>query len=89
MCGKKEEWSLKVGGILLVKGQLAFKTVPRIIERMDFVYPKGFLIKGVKPEGKAYEKAKNDDKNFLSFYVTHNRESQLLYLSTQSLLFSI
>jgi hypothetical protein len=41
---------------------------------MDFVYPKGFSIKGVESQGKAYEEAKDKDKNFFSFWVTHNRQ---------------
>ena len=67
MCDKKEEWSLKVGGILLVKGQLAFQTVPRIIKRINFIYPERFSIKGVKPQGEADEKTQKEYKNFFSF----------------------
>jgi hypothetical protein len=62
--------------------------VPGIIEGVDFIYPEGFSVKGVKPQGKAYEKTKNDDKNFFPLYIAHNRKSQLLYLFTQSLVLS-
>jgi len=34
---------------------------------MDFVYPEGFFVKGVKSQGKADEKTKKEDKNYLSF----------------------
>jgi hypothetical protein len=67
----EEERRMKIRRILLIKLYLAFKIISRIIERMDFIYPERFLIKSVKPEGKAYEKAKDDDNNFLSFYVAH------------------
>jgi hypothetical protein len=63
----EEKGRVKIRRILLVKGNLAFKTVPRIIERMDFIYPEGFSIKGIEPQSKADEKAEKEDKNFFSF----------------------
>jgi hypothetical protein len=84
----EEKGRMKIRGILFIEFYLAFEVVSGVIEGMDFVYPEGFFIKGVKSEGKAYEKAENDDKNFFSFYVAHNGESQLLYLSTQFPVFS-
>jgi len=53
---------------------LTSEIIPGVIEGVDFIYPERFLIKTVKSEGKADEKAKNDDKNFFSFYVAHNQE---------------
>jgi len=79
---------MKVGWILLIIFQLVFKAISRIIKGMDLINPERFLVKGVESQGKADEKAKNDDKNFFSSYVTHGRESQLLFLSIQSLVFS-
>jgi hypothetical protein len=84
----EEEGRMKIRRILLIKFDLPSEVISGVIEGMDFVYPEGFSIKGVESQSKAYEKAKNDDKNFISFYVAHNREPQPLYLSTQSLLFS-
>jgi hypothetical protein len=34
---------------------------------MDFINPQGFFIKGVKPQGEAYEKTEKKGKNFFSF----------------------
>jgi len=73
MCDKEEEWSLKVCGILLVKGQLAFKTVPRIIESINFIYPERFSIKGVKPQGEADKEAENENEDLFLFSLIHSR----------------
>jgi hypothetical protein len=70
---KKERW-LKISRILFIIGKLGLKIISRIIERIDFIYPKGFSVKGVESQSKAYEEAKNKDKNFFSFWVTHNRQ---------------
>jgi len=51
----KKQGRVKVGWILFIKFYLAFEIVPRIIECMDFIDPEGFLIEGVKPQGKADE----------------------------------
>jgi hypothetical protein len=40
---------MKVCRILFIIFQLAFKTISRIIEGMDFVNPEGFLIEGIDP----------------------------------------
>jgi len=71
----EEKGRVKISRILLIKVKLTSKIISRIIEGMDFVHPERFSVEGVESEGKAYEKAKNDDKNFFSFYVAHNRES--------------
>lgn len=67
----KEKGRVKIRRILLIKVKLTSETIPRIIERMDFIYPERFLIKAVKPERKAYQKTKNDNNNFFSFHVAH------------------
>lgn len=67
----KEKGRMKIRWVLLIKSYLISEIIPRIIERMDFIYPERFLIKSVKPEGKTYEKTKHDDNNFFSFHVAH------------------
>jgi hypothetical protein len=67
----EEQRRMKVRGILLIKVELTPETISRVVECMDFVYPEGFSIKGIKSEGKAYQKAKNDDKNFFSLHIAH------------------
>ncbi|HUL22630.1 MAG TPA: hypothetical protein VLZ10_14335, partial [Thermodesulfobacteriota bacterium] len=62
----KKKRRLKIGRILSVIVELRFKIISRIIEGIDFIHPERLSIKRVKPEGKAYEKATNDDKNFFS-----------------------
>jgi hypothetical protein len=74
---------VKISRILLIIVKLTSKIISRIIEGVDFVHPERFSIKGVESEGKPCEKAQNDDNNFFSNYIPHNRESQLLYLSIQ------
>ena len=39
---------------------------------MNLVSPERFLIKGVKPQGKAYEETENKDQNFFLFYLIQN-----------------
>jgi hypothetical protein len=70
----EEEGRMKIRRILLIKPDLPSEIVSGVVEGMDFVYPERLLIKGVKPQSKAYEKAKDKDKNFFSFWVTHNRQ---------------
>ena len=84
----EEEGRMKIRRILFIKFYLAFKIISGVIEGMDFVHPKGFVIKGVKSQGKTYEEAKDNDDNFLLFYIAHNGESQFLYLSAQFVVFS-
>ncbi len=67
----KEKGRVKIRRILLIKVKLTSKIIPRVIEGVDFIHPEGFLIKGVKSEGKAQENAKNQEKNFFSFDVAH------------------
>jgi hypothetical protein len=44
-----KQWRMKVCRILFIIFQLAFKVISRIIEGMDLINPKGFLIEGVDP----------------------------------------
>jgi hypothetical protein len=70
--GKDEEKGrMEIGWILLIKFDLPSEIVSGVIEGMDFVYPEGLPVEGVKPQGKAYEEAKNKDKNFFSLWGTH------------------
>jgi len=63
----KEERGMKVGWILLVKFYLTPEIISRIIEGIDFIRPKGFLIEGVEPQGETDEEAEDQHKNFISF----------------------
>ena len=55
----EEERRMKISRILFIEFNLAFEIVSGVIESMDFIHPKGFLIKSVKPQGKAYKEAEN------------------------------
>jgi hypothetical protein len=46
------------------------KTIPRILEGINFVNPERFLIKGVISQSKTDEKAEEENKYFFSFGVT-------------------
>jgi hypothetical protein len=41
---------------------------------MDFVYPKGFLVKGIKSQSKTDKEAKNKDNDFLPFFLSEGGE---------------
>ena len=83
----EEKGRVKISRILLIKVKLTSKIISRIIEGMDFVHPERFSVEGVESEGKAYEKAKSDDKNFFSFYVAHI-DSVLALRPSRSVLFN-
>ena len=63
----EEKGRMKIRWILFVEFYLAFEIVSGVVEGMDFVYPERLSIKGVEPQSKAYEEAKNKDKNFFLF----------------------
>jgi hypothetical protein len=46
---------------------LAFKIIPRIIKRIDFIHPEGFLVKGIEPQGEADNQTKKEDEEFFAF----------------------
>jgi hypothetical protein len=57
----KEKGRMEKGRIVLVKLQLILKIISRIIIRVDFIHPEGFLIEAVKPQSKTYEEAEKQD----------------------------
>ena len=59
---------MEVRRIFPVELKLSFETIFRIVESVNLVHPQGLLIKGVKSQRKADEKAKKEDENFLSSY---------------------
>ena len=63
----EEKGRMKIRWILFIEFYLAFEIVSGVVEGMDFVYPERLSIKGVEPQSKAYEEAKNKDKNFFLF----------------------
>jgi hypothetical protein len=70
----KEEGRMKIRRILLIKFDLPSEIVSGVVEGMNFVHPQGLLIKAVESQGKAYEETKNENKNFFSFWVAHNKQ---------------
>jgi hypothetical protein len=50
----EEKGRMKKRRILFIEFYLAFEVISGVVERMDFVYPKGLLIKGVNPQGKTH-----------------------------------
>jgi hypothetical protein len=68
----KEEGRMKIRRVLFVKFDLPSEIVSGIVEGMNLIYPEGLLIKTVESQSKAYEETENEDKNFFSFWVTHN-----------------
>jgi hypothetical protein len=63
----KKEGRMKIRRVLFIKLDLPTEIVSGVIEGVDFVHPERFLIKGVKPQSKAYEETKNKDGNFFLF----------------------
>jgi hypothetical protein len=59
MIENEEEGRVKVKRPPLIKFQLVFETILRVIKRMDFVEPEGFFVKGVKSQSKTNDKAKD------------------------------
>jgi hypothetical protein len=51
----KEKGGMKESWVFTIKFQLALKIIPRIIEGIDFVQPKGFLVKGVESQSETNE----------------------------------
>ena len=45
----EEERRMKIRRILFIEFYLASEIISGVIEGMDFVHPKGFLVEGVKP----------------------------------------
>jgi hypothetical protein len=45
----KKEGRVKKSRILLIKPELGTEIIPGVIKGMNFVHPKGFLVKGIKP----------------------------------------
>ena len=68
----KKKRRVKVGWVFFVILQLGLDTIPRIIVSMDFVNPEGFLIEGVKSQGKTYNETENKDKDFFLIYLFHS-----------------
>jgi len=60
-----KKWRVKECRVLFIEFYLAVEIVPRIIKSIDFIYPEGFLVKGVKSQGEPDEKADKNDKYFL------------------------
>jgi hypothetical protein len=58
----EEEGRMKKVGVSFIKFYLVFEVIPGVIEGMDFIQPEGFLIEGIKPQGKAYKEAEKKDK---------------------------
>ena len=67
---EKKGW-VKVSRFLFVEFYLALKIISRIVERMDLINPQRFLIKSVKSQDKSHNHTKNEDRNFLSFYLIY------------------
>jgi hypothetical protein len=51
----EEERGMKIRRIVLIEFYLAFEIIFGIVEGVDLVHPKGFLVKGVKSQGKPYK----------------------------------
>jgi hypothetical protein len=47
----KKEGRVKKSGILLIKSELGSEIIPRVIEGMDFIHPKGLLVEGIESQG--------------------------------------
>jgi len=54
----EEEGRMKISRILLIKFNLPSEIVSGVIEGVDFIYPERFVVEGVKPQSKTYEKTK-------------------------------
>jgi hypothetical protein len=54
---KEEEGRVKKRGVLLVKADLVLKPIPRVVEGIDFVTPKGFLVKRVESQSQPDQEA--------------------------------
>ena len=67
----KEERRVKESRILLVKFQLVFDAISRIVESVDFIQPEGFLVKGIGPQSKTNKETNNYDKKLLPKHLTH------------------
>jgi hypothetical protein len=57
----KKKRRMQKGRVAFVKFQLIPKIISRIIIRVDFVHPEGFLIEGVEPQSETYEEAEKQD----------------------------
>jgi hypothetical protein len=53
MGDNKKKRRMEEGWVLFIEFYLILETIPRILEGMDFVNPKGFLVEGVESQGKA------------------------------------
>jgi hypothetical protein len=66
----EEQRRMKKGWVLLIEFDLTLEIIPGIIVGMDFIHPERFLIKGVKPQGKAcYKKAEYQNQDLFLFYL--------------------
>ena len=48
---EKQRW-VEEGGVLFIEFYLVFEAISRIVESMDLVHPKGFVVKGIESEDK-------------------------------------
>ena len=67
----EEEGRMKVTWIFLIKFYLAFETVSGVIEGMDFVYPKRFVIEGIESQCKTDEEANKKNNYFFLCQFIH------------------
>ena len=63
----EKEGRVEEGRILFIKFHLPLKIISRVVIGMDFIEPERFLIEVVEPEGKADEKAENENDHFILF----------------------
>ena len=62
---------VEIGGSLLVKFELTFEIIPRVLIGVDFIEPERFLVKGIEPQRETDQQAGNDDKNLFLAYPIH------------------
>ena len=67
----EEEGRMKVTWILLIKFYLAFEIISGVIEGMDFVYPKRFVIEGIESQCKTDEEANKKNNYFFLCQFIH------------------
>jgi hypothetical protein len=68
----EEEGRMMIGWIFLIKFDLPSEIVSGVVEGMDFVYPEGLLIKGIKPQSKTHHQTKKEHKNLSGSRFSHS-----------------
>jgi hypothetical protein len=69
----KEEGRMKIRRVLFIKFYLALQIISGVVEAMDLVYPEGFSIKSVKPQGEADNETENENEDLFSFFLDHSK----------------